>query len=217
MRAIYSAACLLVLVAASCGETASPAALPHDVSSSWAADGESVDLEGHSVNPFPKRAEPTVVWLFVRCDCPISNRYAPEIKRLSDDFAAQGIPLWLVYCDPDEDAETVRKHQAEYSLAGKVILDHKQDLAKLAAISVTPEAVVAVYTAPGQWSAVYRGRIDNLFVDFGRERPQATRSDLRLAVSAALAQKKVEQPMTTAIGCPLPPLRLGRGAAQRDG
>jgi hypothetical protein len=40
------------------------------------------------------------VLVFVRTDCPISNRYAPELRRLQDRFAPRGMAFWLVYPDP---------------------------------------------------------------------------------------------------------------------
>ena len=33
------------------------------------------------------------VLIFISTDCPISNRYAPEIKRLHDEFAPKGRSL----------------------------------------------------------------------------------------------------------------------------
>ena len=45
-------------------------------------------LDGVPVEPFaPARGIEATVLLFVMTDCPISNRYAPEIRRLHDEFA----------------------------------------------------------------------------------------------------------------------------------
>jgi len=45
------------------------------------------DLEGKSVNPLADSSAKAVVFIFTRADCPISNRYAPEVRRLSASFA----------------------------------------------------------------------------------------------------------------------------------
>ncbi len=37
------------------------------------------------------------VLIFVSTDCPVSNRYAPEITRLYEQFAPQGVRFRLVY------------------------------------------------------------------------------------------------------------------------
>ena len=48
---------------------------------------------------------------------------------------------------------------------------------------------------------VYRGRIDDRYVDFGQTRVAATSHDLQDAVEAALAGRSVSPSRTTAIGC----------------
>src|SRR5262245_23567576 len=58
-------------------------------SSGWAGTGPLdrldgvVDLAGHSVDPFGEADDVAAnVLLFVAVDCPISNKYVPEFKRL---------------------------------------------------------------------------------------------------------------------------------------
>src|ERR687888_56342 len=60
------------------------------------------DLAGRQVEPFQSPGAKTIVFLFTRTDCPISNRYAPEVRRLYAKFAASGATFYLVYPDPDE-------------------------------------------------------------------------------------------------------------------
>ena len=62
---------------------------------------------------------------------------------------------------------------------------------------VTPEA--AVFTPSGQM--VYRGRINDQFVDFGKTRPEPTSHDLVAALEATLNNHPVPTPTTKAIGC----------------
>ena len=47
------------------------------------------------------------VWIFVRTDCPISNRYAPTIARLN---AVPGVKLLLVYPEPGVSQQAVDAH-----------------------------------------------------------------------------------------------------------
>jgi hypothetical protein len=76
------------------------------------------------------------------------------------------------------------------------VRDPDHALVKYAGAKVTPEA--AVY-AGGR--IVYRGRIDDRYVDFGVERPQATRRDLAEAIASVVAGRAVVQPKTQAVGC----------------
>jgi thiol-disulfide isomerase/thioredoxin len=44
------------------------------------------NLDGKATDPFKMADGRVIVLLFVRTDCPISNRYAPAIQKLSEEF-----------------------------------------------------------------------------------------------------------------------------------
>src|ERR1700686_4625573 len=49
------------------------------------------DLDNQLVDPFQTAADTkAIVFLFISVDCPVSNRYAPEIRRLNEKFARGG-------------------------------------------------------------------------------------------------------------------------------
>ena len=137
------------------------------------------------------------VLIFVSVDCPVSNRYAPEIKRLHDEFAARGVRLRLVYPNPLDSETAIGRHLQDFGYPPIAERDRDHRLVKLAGATVTPEA--AVFDA--RQRLVYRGRIDNRFVELGRERPAATENDLRNALTAALAGKPANPSRTQAVGC----------------
>jgi|SRR5579859_4445577 len=156
-----------------------------------------VDLENHPVDPFHAADAKAVVFIFVRTDCPISNRYAPEIQRLCREYASQGILFWLVYPDPDAVPDEIARHVKEYQLALNVLRDPRHVLVKRAGARVTPEA--ALFTPDGR--EIYHGRIDDRTVDFGKDRPEPTRRDLQDALEAVLHGKPVPNNTTLAVGC----------------
>jgi thiol-disulfide isomerase/thioredoxin len=139
-----------------------------------------------------------IVFLFTSTDCPISNRYAPEVHRIADAFGSKGVAFRLVYPNPSEDARAIREHMAAYSYAGiaEALRDPKLALVKFAGATVTPEAAVVV-----GGKVVYRGRIDDRYVDLGRERPAPTRRDLFDALTAILDGKPAPLATTQAVGC----------------
>jgi ribosomal protein L35AE/L33A len=152
-----------------------------------------------SADPFAAPAGvKAIVFLFTSTDCPISNRYAPELQRLAATFVAQGVLFRLVYPNPAEDAAAIRAHLAAFSYAGatQALRDPQHALVKFVGATITPEAVVY---AGGR--VQYRGRIDNRFVDFGVDRPAATEHDLHDAIAAVLAGKPVRHPQTQPVGC----------------
>jgi hypothetical protein len=163
-----------------------------------AAELRVEDLNGRRVDPRAASAgAPATVLLFVSVECPVSNRYAPELRRMYDRLTAQGVRFWLVYPNPLEDATAIRRHVEAFGHPGEPIRDPYQELAKQAGATITPEA--AVYDANGR--LVYRGRIDDRYVSLGVERPAPTRRDLDLALTSTLAGQRVEVANTQAVGC----------------
>lgn len=157
-----------------------------------------LDLGSNPVDPFahPARAR---IFVFVRSDCPITNRYAPELDRLAHEFDHREVQFWLVYSDQSENAETIQHHLTEFHFPGTPLRDPQHQLVQRSHATVAPEA--AVFDSSGR--LVYHGRIDDRWVDFGKARPFAQTHDLENAISAVLAGKSVARPETRAIGCSL--------------
>ena len=169
----------------------------------FGGDGNAAHgLNGQPVDPFLSRPAKATVFFFVRTDCPISNRYAPEMKRLQEQFGAKGIAFWLVYPDSDLSADAVRSHAKEYSLPFPVLLDPSHRLVELCHASVTPE--VAVLTP--EKKVAYHGRIDDRYTAFGKWRSAATRRDLEEVLTAIL-DGGVIPPNAPAIGCAILPVK----------
>jgi AhpC/TSA family protein len=163
-----------------------------------AADVRVRDLDDRSIDPLKAAAgTKAMAFLFVSVECPISNRYAPEVRRLYDKFTAQGISFSLVYPNPVEPVAAIRRHLKDYSYPMRALRDPRHDLVKLAGATITPEAVVI----DPQGRVLYRGRIDDRYVSLGLERPVATRHDLDEALTDVLAGKAPRQATTQAVGC----------------
>lgn len=139
------------------------------------------------------------VLIFARTDCPLTDRYAPELRRLAAEFAPQHVVFELVYPDRTETASAIQAQISQYNLPGTWVRDPSAKLVKEAHVTVAPES--AVFDARG--ALMYHGRIDNRWVDFGKARPTATEHDLEDAIRAVLAGQPVPHPETRAIGCSL--------------
>ena len=164
-----------------------------------AAGPESVvDLSGKTRDPFASPV-PVRVFIFIRTDCPITNRYAPELARIEQDSLVNGAEFWLVYPDPDVTPQQIRTHMAEYGFRGQPLRDPNHELVKRAHVTTAPEA--AVFDTSGK--LVYHGRIDDLYVDFGKKRFAATTHELRDALDAVAGDRPVVTPLTKAVGCPI--------------
>ena len=155
-----------------------------------------VDLAGKPVDPLHANPGKIVVLVFVRTDCPISNRYAPTIQRISKNYAGKA-QFWLVYPDKAESSAAIERHLHDYGYTIPALHDPQHSLVKLGQAEVTPE--VAVFDAGSQ--LVYHGRIDNWYVSFGRARPAPTTHELDDAIQAALKGNKPAVATAGGIGC----------------
>lgn len=163
---------------------------------------QPLSLSGQPVNPFA-HLSPATVFLFVRTDCPITNRYAPELARIADEFSRDHVAFWLVYADRSETATSIQNHVAEYHLPGTPLRDPQHQLVAYAHVTVAPE--VAVFDKAGRLE--YHGRIDDRYVAVGKSRPAAQVHDLEDAIREVLAGKPVANAETRAIGCSLADLQ----------
>lgn len=161
-------------------------------------------LDGRPVEALPGTAGATTVFVFASTECPIVNRYAPELRRIHDRFAGQA-RFFLVYADPAETAEQVRRHGEAYGFGMAALRDPRQELVRFAGVRVTPEVAVYVPDASGP-RLVYRGRIDDRNVDFGRSRRAAATHDLEDALRAIAAGKAESLRTTPALGCTIAPI-----------
>ncbi len=197
-RAALAAAVTCAVVAGLAGVAASRPEEPRPVAP---AAGVTVPgLDGTKVAPlaFTEGVEATVL-LFVMTDCPISNRYAPEIRRLHEQFAG-AVRFWLVYVDAQRPVEELREHRASFGYPFGALRDVDGALVALAGATVTPEA--AVFDAAQR--LVYRGRIDDRFVSFGVARRAPRVRDLHDLLTRVAAGESVAFSETRAVGCYIP-------------
>lgn len=160
-----------------------------------AAQKSALRVDGSPADPFQEAAGKPVVLVFVRTDCPISNRYAPLIQRISAQYAGKA-GFWLVYLGKTASAERIRQHESEYDYKLPALRDPQHALVAQAQALVTPEAAVF----DSHHRLIYHGRIDNWYEDLGHARPAATTHELDDAIQAALTGKA---PPTSApsVGC----------------
>jgi thiol-disulfide isomerase/thioredoxin len=159
------------------------------------AQQTALDLNGAPADPLHTAPGKIVVLVFIRTDCPVSNRYAPLIQRLSAEYAGKAA-FFLVYPDKSTTADTIRKHEHDFSYTLAALRDPQHTLVKQSQVQVTPEA--AVFDTSHH--LIYHGRIDDQFVDFGHARPTPTTHELNDAIRAAL-NATAPPPHAPGVGC----------------
>jgi len=159
------------------------------------------DLDGVAHTPLVPAPGTVSLLFFITVDCPISNRYAPEITRIIADYAPRRVHAWLVYADSSLTPDRVRAHVGDFypGTTTPAVIDRTHALTAAVGATVTPEAVV--YTAAGR---AYRGRIDDWYISLSQNRRAPADHTLRLALDAVLAGRPVAVRDTQPIGCYIP-------------
>jgi len=158
------------------------------------------DLQGGPLDPLAARDARAIVLVFADPECPISNAFAPELSRMHAEFAPRGVRFYLVYADHRRTVENLRAHATAFGYPMTAVRDAEQELVRRAGATLTPEACVFL---PGG-ELVYRGRIDDRYVDFGKLRAAPTSRDLHDALEAVLSGRTPVRPWPPAIGCTIP-------------
>jgi hypothetical protein len=167
-----------------------------------------VGLDGRPIASLAPDGTRAVVLFFAATDCPIANRYVPEMERVRKEGEQDGVVVWFVYPNPGDTAEAVRGHRARFGIGGNAVLDTRHALVRMAHATVTPEAAIFVPDGKGGLREVYLGRIDDRYAGLGQERPQATHHDLEDAVQAVLAGRAVPAAQGRPVGCAIMPLEV---------
>ena len=156
----------------------------------------AIDLDGKPVDLFKTAPGKITVLVFIRTDCPISNRYAPLLQRMSETYISEA-KFWLVYPDRKTTPQEIRTHLEQFHYKIAALRDPNRSLVKLGKATITPEAVVF----DSQAHLLYHGRIDNWYEDASRARPAATTHELQNAIEAAIDGKPSPVATSNAVGC----------------
>lgn len=154
------------------------------------------DFDGGATDPFRKDSGKAVVLIFVRTDCPISNRYAPLIQEMSVKYAKEA-RFYLVFPDKAESEKSISGYLKEYHYSLQALRDPAHALVEKSGVKVTPET--AVFDA--KRNLIYHGRINNLYQEFGKARRTATTHELADAIEAAYKGVRPATESAAGIGC----------------
>jgi hypothetical protein len=153
-------------------------------------------LAGLQINSLPDPGTKPLTLFFIRTDCPVSNRYAPVMEHLYEAFHDKGIDFRLVYVERDLTPAQMEAHRREYGYTIPALADPDRRYVQLAHARMTPEAAVFV-----QGKLIYRGRIDDRYLDYGKTRPEPSRHDLEDVLTEIVAGKTLRPRETKGFGC----------------
>jgi hypothetical protein len=154
-------------------------------------------LDGQDVPMASAQGRRGLILVFVAVDCPIANRFLPEIESLGARFGPDGLPVAYVYASPFESDAQVASHRREYGLLLPAFRDPGFRVARRYGACLTPEAVLI----RPDGSLAYRGRVNDQYTAPGQGRPAPTRHDLAEAAEEFLSGRLPSARLEPAVGC----------------
>lgn len=138
------------------------------------------------------------VLVFTNTSCPLAQKYLPTLTALEKEYRTKGVQFASLNAAEDDTVIAVATQSVKYDVEFPMLKDFGGRCAKALGATRTPEAVVL----DADHKLVYRGRIDDQY-RLGGTRKEPLARELKDAIEAVLAGKKVETPETEVDGCPI--------------
>ena len=138
-----------------------------------------------------------IVFVFLGSECPISQRYVPELNRIAALHRTNAVEFYGVISAHSMTSARIGAFVKEYSIAFPVLVDGDLRLARWLRPTHVPEA----YVLKPDGDLMYHGRIDNGYESIGRQRTVVTHRELRDAISALLAGQTPARMFAQPVGC----------------
>jgi peroxiredoxin len=152
------------------------------------------DSKGRSSKYFPTTE--LTAFVFLSPECPICKNYSKTLNELNGQWKQQvtfvGIVPGKSYSRKD-----INSFADSYKISFPLYTDKSFAFSKKLQATTTPEVVLIDKTG----KILYRGAIDNWFVDLGKNRSKPTSNYLESAISQSLSGQTVLIHSTKPVGC----------------
>ena len=157
----------------------------------------AVDVHGRS-HSFPNSSQTkVVVFVFLGPECPISQRYVPELNRIAAEQKTNAVEFFGVVAGKTMTQTQALAFVKDYAIQFPVLFDEPLALARWLRPTHMPEAFVLKMDG----DVVYHGRIDDWYESIGKPRASAQQHELRDAIAAVLAGKPPPKLFAPPVGC----------------
>jgi thiol-disulfide isomerase/thioredoxin len=156
------------------------------------------DIRGlpRSLDDFGKKK--AYVLVFTNTSCPLVKRYLPTLTALDKEYAGKDVQFAALNSAEEDSIVTMATQAVQHEVEFPFVKDFGGVCARALGVRRTPEVVIL----DGDKRLRYRGRIDDQY-RLGGVRKEPTSRDLRDALDAVVAGKKVANAETEVDGCPI--------------
>ena len=138
-----------------------------------------------------------IVFVFLGPECPISQRYVPELNRIAAEQKTNLVEFYGVVSGRSTPRANIISFVHEYAIAFPVLVDNRLELASWLRPTHVPEA----YVLKPDGDLMYHGRIDDGYEAVGRQRTVVQHRELRDAMSAVLNGRTPPRMFAQPVGC----------------
>lgn len=136
------------------------------------------------------------VLVFTNTTCPLVQRYLPTLHEMEKDYRAKDVQFIAINASEEDTILAMATQAVQHEMELPFVKDFGGVCAKALGVRRTPEVVVL----DGDKRLRYRGRIDDQY-RLGGGRKQPTSYELKDALEAILAGRKVAKTETEVDGC----------------
>ena len=152
-------------------------------------------LKSDSEIVFPgTQPQKLTVLCFLGTECPLAKLYAGRLQGLANEF--DSVRFIGINSNVQDSLEDIRRYVEATGIEFEMAKDDRNVIADQLSIKRTPEVILC----NDRQKIIYRGRIDDQYLP-GVSRNSATREDLQIAITQALADEKIEVSRTAPEGC----------------
>ncbi|HWN94147.1 MAG TPA: redoxin domain-containing protein [Methylomirabilota bacterium] len=155
------------------------------------------DAKGISHQLGGSRNVKVIVLVFLGPECPISQRYVPELNRIATQQKTNATEFYGVVSGRSVTRAKAAAFAREYAITFPVIVDEKLALARWLRPTHVPEA----YVLRRDGDLMYHGRIDDGYAAIGKQRTVVQHRELRDAIAAVLAGRTPPRIFAPPVGC----------------
>src|SRR5262249_51520324 len=141
-------------------------------------------------------AKKAFVLVFTNTTCPVAQRYLPVLQAMEKEYRAKDVQFVAVNAAEGGTIVGIATQAVKFDIEFPFAKDLGGVWARPLGVTRTPEAVVL----DAEKTIRYRGRIDDQY-RLGGVRKEATTHELKEAIDAVLAGKKLATPETEVDGC----------------
>jgi len=138
-----------------------------------------------------------IVLVFLGPECPISQRYVPELNRIAKEQRTNAVEFCGVLSAPSITHTQAVTFVKEYALNFPVLFDEAGALGRW----LHPTHVPEVFVLKPDGDVVYRGRIDDWYESPGKPRAVVRHHELRDALTALNAGRAPPRFFAPPVGC----------------